>query len=103
MGHKKVCIDCRLTYNLDSNFENRLPNYTCPQCNNQMTILPHRFRPPARSNDRKWKVLEFLLASGFNFEKAGNVPETLIEAKEFIEFLARKQEILRKFKDKYDD
>jgi len=53
-----------------------------------MTLLPHRFRPPKKSDDEKWKVVEYLLDKGFRYEKVGRkVPENLRDAKEFWERL----------------
>lgn len=60
--------------------------------------MPHRFRPPRRSDDKKWGTVQFLIENGFKYqhiynyiEKEGNqisenviYPENLKEAKEFV-------------------
>ena len=43
MGHKKLCLDCRLSLNRDFDPGSDL-KYPCPNCGNAMLLLPHRFR-----------------------------------------------------------
>ena len=66
-----------------------------------MTLYPHRFRPPKRSDDSKWETVRYLLENGFNYQHIHEpgeskkhingrdvyveYPENLREAKEFIE------------------
>ena len=100
MGHKKVCLDCRESLNLDSS-DYASKTYPCSKCGKQMTLLPHRFRPPKKADDKGWQVVEFLINNGFPFQHiyvngAGeyfknstdnfaSYPTNLRDAKEFIE------------------
>ena len=53
MGHKKVCLDCKISFNRE--FDNGLElTYPCPECGKSMTLLPHRFRPPKKTDENKW-------------------------------------------------
>lgn len=99
MGHKKVCLECKLTFNRDFDFGSDL-TYPCPECQKSMILLPHRFRPPKKSDDKGWQLVKFLIDNGFYFQhiyqngsdelngKLTNnyvsYPKNLREAKEFI-------------------
>jgi len=84
MGHKKLCIDCKLCLNREFDDGSNELTYPCPNCQEGMILLPHRFRPPKKSDDQKWKVVEYLLNQGFRYEHIGEtVPENLRDAKEF--------------------
>lgn len=98
MGHKSVCIDCRKSLNreFDSGSDRLFP---CSECGKPMTLLPHRFRPPKKTDDEKWRTVKYLIENGFFYQhiykeiKYKNMdvhenyieyPETLREAKEFV-------------------
>lgn len=94
MGHKKVCLDCKISFNreFDSGSE---PTYPCPECGKSMTLLPHRFRPPKKTDENKWEVVKFLIDNGFYYQhisepttidktKYVEYPDNLREAKEFV-------------------
>ncbi len=68
MGYKKVCLKCRLVFNRPFDPGYGLP-YPCPSCQITMKIYPHRFRPPAKTELRKWAVVRFLAEHGFNYQK----------------------------------
>jgi hypothetical protein len=97
MGYKKLCVNCRLTLNIELNYSDKKLEYPCPNCQFSMMILPHRFRPPKKSDDHKWKVVEYLLSQGFRYEHAGKVPENLRDAKEFWERLKRERKFRQDF------
>ncbi|WP_207420068.1 hypothetical protein [Desertivirga brevis] len=99
MSHKKICLECRLSFNRE-----RITNFgtkkICPECGKEMILFPHRFRPPKKNDDEKWKTVEFLVENGFYYqhlykdrrymnldvhENYITYPETLREAKEFVE------------------
>jgi transposase-like protein len=100
MGHKKVCLECRMTLNrpFDSGSEQ---TYPCPECGNPMTLLPHRFRPPKKTEDKKWETVKFLIENGFYYQHINEIvetkngvtkyqnyakyPDNLRDAKEFVE------------------
>jgi len=89
MGHKKICLDCRMTLNREFDDGSKNINYPCPNCQKEMILLPHRFRPPKKSEEQKWKVVEYLLDQGYRYEHAGVVPDNLRDAKEFWKKLER--------------
>lgn len=67
MGHKKVCLDCKLSLNRD--FDPGLGlSYPCPECGKAMILLPHRFRPPRKADEQGWRVVRFLIENGFYFQ-----------------------------------
>ncbi len=97
MGYKKICLDCRLTMNRDFDDGSKELMYPCPNCQKKMTLLPHRFRPPKKSNEQKWKTVEYLLNQGFRYEHTiKDVPENLRDAKEFWNTLQTRKEELNK-------
>lgn len=96
MGHKSVCLTCRKAYN---NYID-LANYTkeiCPECGETMYYLHHLFKPPKKTDIKKWEVVKFLVEQGFNYyhtyymiapgiyRQLGKYPETMEEAKEFAQ------------------
>lgn len=99
MGHKKVCLDCRICLNRDFDPGSGL-NYPCPECGKPMKLLPHRFRPPKKSDDKKWETVKYLIESGFNYqhiyksvitkngvtsyENYAEYPDNIRDAKEFV-------------------
>ena len=62
-----------------------------------MLLFPHRFRPPKKTDDRKWETVRFLIDNGFYYQhiykpvEAGApkeyaaYPDNLRDAKEFVE------------------
>ena len=97
MGHKNICLNCRIAFNNGYILTDRLNEIPCPKCGNLMRWMPHRFRPPKKSEKEKWAVVGFLLDHGFSYRlifddsPQGPVwlsvkyPQTVREAKEFIE------------------
>jgi len=100
MGHKKVCLDCKLS--LNRNFDNGSDvSYPCPECSKPMILLPHRFRPPKKMDENGWKLVRLLIENGFYFQHIYRdhssayhkrntedyvpYPTNLRDAKEFIE------------------
>lgn len=101
MGYKKVCLDCRVSFNRKIDFGSDL-KYLCPNCGKEMILLPHRFRPPKTTDVKSWEVVKFLIKNGFEYQhiyenietKATGIkvyknyvkyPENLNDAKEFVE------------------
>ena len=94
MGHKKVCLDCKISFNREFDSGSEL-TYPCPECGKSMTLLPHRFRPPKKTDENKWEVVKFLIDNGFYYQhisepttidntKYVEYPDNLREAKEFV-------------------
>ena len=96
MGHKAVCLECYRVENLGLNLDVE----KCPLCSNQMVFINHNFRPPKKTDKKKWELVKFLISEGFPFhhvyqegkseylktelDNYVNYPKTLQEAKEFV-------------------
>ncbi len=96
MGHKAVCLKCYRVENLGLNLDVE----ECPLCSNQMVFINHNFRPPKKTDKKKWELVKFLISEGFPFhhvyqegkseysknesDNYVNYPKTLQEAKEFV-------------------
>lgn len=95
MGHKSVCLDCKKAYNNFIDLDHHKKEI-CPDCGGFMCFINQMFKPPKRTDDKKWQVVRFLIENGFtythNFEmiqsgvylQLGKYPETMKEAKEFV-------------------
>lgn len=100
MGHKKVCLSCRLCLNREICFDADKV-LICPQCGKPLKLLPHRFRPPKKADSKGWQLVVFLIDNGFTYQHIYQVgkselikgkydnyvpyPKNLRDAKEFIE------------------
>jgi len=70
----------------------------CPRCGDWALDLGRNFKPPKSSDKAQWAKVEFLVQHGFVFQKIYReadggflqvrYPETLAEAKEFVEHYA---------------
>jgi hypothetical protein len=99
MGYKKVCLDCRISLNrkFDSGSDK---TYPCAECGKPMTLLPHRFKQPGKTDEKKWETVRYLIANGFYYqhiykmtelnyiltdqEKYADYPDNMRDAKEFV-------------------
>ena len=75
--------------------------YPCPKCGKPMILLPHAFRPPKKSDDKKWETVRFLIENGFYYQRIYErtetkngvtssqnhvaYPDNIRDAKEFVE------------------
>ena len=101
MGHKAVCLTCKIAFSQGTNPDtSRAIN--CPDCRLQMIYLPHRFRPPKKSDGKKWEVVRFFIEHRFYYQHIYNnsdisvkdyhkrenlveYPNNMNDAKEFVE------------------
>jgi hypothetical protein len=97
MGHKTVCLNCRKAFNV--HYDGIL-EAVCAICGAPMIQLPHRFRPPKKSEVSKWETVKFLVENGFPYhhvyhrgetsnhynriENYVEYPENMQEAQEFV-------------------
>lgn len=68
----------------------------CPDCGTKMYFVSHHFKPPRKTDDKKWKVVRFLIEKGYNYDhiyeriddgvyqQLGKYPETMKDAEEFV-------------------
>ena len=94
MGYKNICLECRTSYSKGSDFENDTEsNY--PQCCKKMILVNHKFKPPKKTEIKKWKMVKLLVDNGFKFQAVYdliekgmflrvNYPKDVNEAKDFI-------------------
>jgi predicted RNA-binding Zn-ribbon protein involved in translation (DUF1610 family) len=99
MGHKTVCLECRKSLNIEYESDSvRL--YPCSNCGKPMIVLHNRFRPPKKTDDKKWETVKYLIENGFYYQhvyqtieiKNGitiyktytKYPENIKDAKEFV-------------------
>ncbi|MDU2207986.1 hypothetical protein, partial [Veillonella sp.] len=68
-------------------------NKTCPICKGKMYFVNEKFKAPKKSNDKEWKIIEYLLLSGYDFRNPiygaekymyFEFPKNLQEAKAFV-------------------
>lgn len=100
MGNKSVCFNCRKSFS----FFKTETHKVCPECKGEVFIYPHRFRTPKKEDINKWYVVGYLKEHGFFYQHISKqyeyidsngiaiicsgyekIPETMREAKEFIE------------------
>ena len=96
MGYKSVCLQCNKAYNNYVDLDQHKKEI-CPDCGESMHFLSHMFRPPKKSDVKKWKVVKFLVEKGFKYYhnydmiepglylQMGKYPETMKEAEEFVQ------------------
>lgn len=93
MGYKNVCVNCRISLSEGTNYELFNTNKTCPTCKSKMYFVNEKFKAPKKSNDKEWKIIEYLLLSGYDFRNlyCGHeqciyfeFPKNLQEAETFI-------------------
>ena len=68
-------------------------NKTCPTCKGKMYFVNEKFKAPKKSNNKEWKIIEYLLLSSYDFRNpyCGHeqciyfeFPKNLQEAEVFI-------------------
>ncbi|WP_139252311.1 hypothetical protein [Hymenobacter psychrotolerans] len=65
MGHKNVCLNCHTAFNMPFGV---VGSIVCKQCGQPTIRLPHRFRPPKKSESAKWDTVKFLIENGFPYQ-----------------------------------
>jgi hypothetical protein len=99
MSSKNVCLGCKLSYNGASAYNSELSERACPKCGALMISMPHRFRPPRKSDEEGWRTVKYLVDNGFKYNhvyevipdnankatRTVKVPSNLREAKDFLD------------------
>jgi len=91
MGYKNVCLNCKRVDNIGTDFE-KFKTGKCPECGADMIFVDHKFRPPKKTDKKRWELAEFLIRNGFVFQRIVDdnhvyvtYPQSIQEAKEFVE------------------
>lgn len=95
MGYKIICTECRTSYSKGNDPENLFES-NCSSCGQKMILVDHKFKPPKKSEIKKWQVVKLLVENGLTFQAVHeklekgvylrvNYPKNLSEAKEFIQ------------------
>jgi len=62
------------------------PIYHCPDCDAEATLMGRAFRAPGHDDVDRWRTVEILARAGFIFwSHVGRLPETVAEARQFVE------------------
>tara|TARA_Y100001954_G_C15595726_1_gene495476 strand:- start:45 stop:374 length:330 start_codon:yes stop_codon:yes gene_type:complete len=104
MGYKGVCTKCRKSFS-EGNNPKLLKERICSECKCTLYIVHHKFKPPKKTDLKKWKVIDYLLKNGFNFQShwmpygegkekfifkvLGNYPTNMKDAEEFVKKYSR--------------
>ena len=90
-----ACLNCCKSFKREFNSTNGIPSeLPCPECGGVSYNFGRHFKAPKKTDKRQWQKIRFLLEHGFRFQKirigSGHhdtvkYPETLEEAKEFVE------------------
>lgn len=94
MGHKAVCIPCRVSFSQGNDAESHISD-KCPQCGGSMILLSQKFKPPKKKDDEKWEVVALLIEKGFHYSSAyrklednlfvrADYPEKLRDVEDFV-------------------
>lgn len=96
MGYKIVCLHCRKIGNRPFSPTVNESEELCSDCGQPTVRLTHRFRPPKKTDDKKWATVKFLITNGFYYQHIYEIdeitkskclvkyPEDLREAKLFV-------------------
>ncbi len=102
MAYKKVCLNCRVAFSL-SQVTNSVITL-CPNCGVQFKMYNHKFRPPKRTDIKRWKVIQYLYSQGFIYQhvyknlslrkwyapdNCAEYPTNMRDAVEFVELYKR--------------
>ncbi len=90
-----ACLECRKSFKREFNLATECPYWlTCPECGGTAHNFGRHFKAPKKTDLKQWKKVIFLFENGFRFQKiyiendslkSIPYPETLEEAKEFVE------------------
>ena len=105
MGYKNICLDCRKTFSLGTDFT-KFRDSNCPNCGNKMTFVSHRFRPPKITDIKKWETVGYLVENGFRYhhiyKNISVSPNGLKSYSDYVEYpnnMGDAKEFVNKYKD----
>lgn len=79
-----VCFACRKCFRRPISDKPR----KCPECGRAMSRLNRKFKAPKKEEVNAWRVVEFVVASGFQYQSlhvaGARYPKTMKEAEEFV-------------------
>jgi DNA-directed RNA polymerase subunit RPC12/RpoP len=80
------------------------PSYRCPDCGEKTSLMGRAFRAPRQDDVDRWRAVEVLVRGGYTFwSHVGRMPETLGEARKYIEQhrrISEGEELVRKIRHK---
>jgi hypothetical protein len=79
-----ACFACRKAFKKDLADPCYQPG--CPECSGPLRDMGRYFRAPRKADTQQWRKVEMLAQAGvyFRTHEMGRMPETLLEAREFI-------------------
>jgi len=95
MTYKQVCLSCRKAFSANAK-DISVSGKKCPQCGKLTNTVDHKFRPPRKTDAKKWEVVGYLIDNGFRYDhvyemiepgvylQGGSYPVTMKEAEEFV-------------------
>jgi len=102
VGYKDVCLNCRKAFNRGTDFNNP-QKLKCSDCENETIAVNQKFKPPKKSEIKKWEVVKYLIENGFDyssvyserekghFQTIGKLPENMRAAKELVNKIKQKK------------
>ena len=90
MGYKSVCLDCKKAFSQGTDFTKFNMDKVCSDCGKPMIFLSEKFKPPKKTDNKRWEVVRFFVENGFDYSTkiGGDIfigyDETLEEAKEVV-------------------
>ncbi len=85
-----VCFACRKSFKRAFDLESP----RCPDCGGSTIGLDQKFKAPPMKDVKAWRVVEFVVASGFRYQTlhdpslacqdVGEYPKTMAEAEKFV-------------------
>lgn len=105
MGFKLVCVSCRNSFSIGTDFTIEHTK-NCRNCGKESHVLNQKFKPPKKKDKKRWQIVEFLIEKGFDFSSAYfpladekgkyiaslqvNYPQTMEDAKLFVQCFDKK-------------
>jgi len=84
MGWKSVCANCRKAFSQGIDTTKIKENKVCPNCGRIMGFFSEKFRPPKKTDQKKWEIVSILVECSINYKTGiGSFPKTIEEAQEF--------------------
>ena len=97
MGYKSVCLDCQKAFSQGTDFTKFNVDKVCPDCGKPMTFLSEKFKPPKKTDNKRWKVVKFFIENGFDYSTKIKIDGDIFIG--YDETLEEAKEVVRKYKE----